>query len=145
MRSGNELVDRAMRLLLAKDMDGFADLWAVDGVMEFPFAPPGHPRPEGREAVREHLRDYPDQVDLKAITYLRVHQTADPDVVIVEFQVDGVAVKTGRPYPMRYISVITTRDGEIVCYRDYWNPLAVASALGGLAEMAAAFAGGQAR
>lgn len=36
---------------------------------------------------------------------------------------------------MRYISVITVRDGEIADYRDYWNPLAVAAALGGAEEL----------
>jgi uncharacterized protein len=34
-------------------------------------------------------------------------------------------VATGRPYRFSYIAVITTRDGEIVSYRDYWNSLYV--------------------
>jgi ketosteroid isomerase-like protein len=133
-----QLVDRAMDLLLAHDMAGFAGLWAVDGTMEFPFAPAGYPqRLEGRAAVAEYLRDYTDHVDLRAITSRTVHQTLDPDVVVVEFEVDGTAVRTGRPYRMRYISVITVRDGEIAGYRDYWSPLAVAEAVGGAEELAA--------
>jgi uncharacterized protein len=133
-----DVVDRAMDLLLAQDMAGFAALWAVDGTMEFPFAPEGYPqRLEGRAAVAEYLRDYTDHVDLRAITSRTVHQTVDPDVVVVEFEVDGTAVRTGRPYRMRYISVITVRDGEIAGYRDYWNPLAVAAALGGAEELTA--------
>jgi ketosteroid isomerase-like protein len=127
-----ELVDRAMDRLLAHDMAGFAGLWAVDGTMEFPFAPDGYPqRLEGRAAVAEYLRDYTDHVDLRAITSRTVHQTVDPAVVVVEFEVDGTAVRTGRPYRLRYICVITVRDGEIAGYRDYWNPLALAEALGG--------------
>jgi uncharacterized protein len=64
-----DVVDRAMDLLLAQDMAGFAALWAVDGTMEFPFAPEGYPqRLEGRAAVAEYLRDYTDHVDLRAIT-----------------------------------------------------------------------------
>jgi ketosteroid isomerase-like protein len=119
-------------------MAGFAALWAVDGTMEFPFAPEGYPqRLEGRAAVAEYLRDYTDHVDLRAITSRTVHQTVDPEVVVVEFEVDGVAVRTGRPYRMRYVSVITVRGGEIVRYRDYWNPLAVAAALGGAEELTA--------
>jgi ketosteroid isomerase-like protein len=81
--------------------------------------------------VAEYLRDYTDHVDLRAITRRTVHQTLDPDVVVVEFEVDGTAVRTGRPYQLRYICVITVRDGEIAGYRDYWNPLALAEALGG--------------
>ena len=38
-----ELVGRALELLLAQDMAEFAGLWAEDGVLEFPFAAPGYP------------------------------------------------------------------------------------------------------
>lgn len=133
-----DVVDRALELLLAHDMAGFAGLWAADGTMEFPFAPDGYPRRlEGRAAVTDYLRDYTDHVDLRAITDRTVHRTPDPEVVVVEFEVDGIAVRTRRPYRMRYISVITVRGGEIAGYRDYWSPLAAAGALGGAEELAA--------
>jgi ketosteroid isomerase-like protein len=141
-----DVVDRAMDLLLAHDMAGFAALWAVDGTAEFPFAPDGYPqRLDGRAAVAEYLRDYTDHVDLRAITSRTVHQTLDPDVVVVEFEVDGTAVRTGRPYRLRYIVVITVREGEIVGYRDYWSPLAAAEALGGADELTALGTSGGAR
>jgi ketosteroid isomerase-like protein len=132
MSGPTEVVHRAMELLLARDMAGFAALWAPDGTIEFPFAPEGYPqRVEGRAAVTEYLRDYTDHVDVRAITERTVRRTEDPEVVVVEFAVDGAAVRTGRPYRMRYICVITVRDGEIAAYRDYWSPLAAAEALGG--------------
>jgi ketosteroid isomerase-like protein len=138
-----DVVDRAMDLLLAHDMAGFAGLWAVDGTMEFPFAPAGYPqRLEGRAAVAEYLRDYTGHIDLRAITSRTLHQTVDPHVVVVEFEVDGTAVRTGRPYRMRYISVITVLDGEIAGYRDYWNPVAAAEALGGAEDLTAFASGG---
>ncbi|MGW4213068.1 nuclear transport factor 2 family protein [Lentzea sp. NPDC004789] len=120
------LVARALQLLLDKDMAGFAGLWAVDGVMEFPFAPPGYPaRLEGRAAIADYLRDYPKTLDIQGFPRQVVHQSTDPDVVVVEFDAEGTVVPTGRPYRFSYIAVITTRDGEIVSYRDYWNPLYV--------------------
>jgi ketosteroid isomerase-like protein len=120
------LVARALQLLLDKDMAGFAGLWAVDGVMEFPFAPPGYPsRLEGRAAIEDYLRDYPAMLDIQGFPKQVVHQSVDQDVVVVEFDAEGVVVATGRPYRFSYIAVITTRDGEIVSYRDYWNPLYV--------------------
>lgn len=138
MPEARDVVDRAMDLLLAHDMAGFAGLWAVDGTVEFPFAPDGYPqRLDGRAAVAEYLRDFTDHIDLHAITSRTVHQTLDPGVVVVEFEVDGTAVRTGRPYRMRYISVITVREGEILGYRDYWSPLAAAEALGGADELTA--------
>ncbi|MBL1112113.1 nuclear transport factor 2 family protein [Streptomyces sp. 110] len=119
-----KVFERAKELLLGHDMMGFADLWAVDGTMEFPFAPPGRPRLlEGREAVRAYVRDYTDHIDLRAVAHEVVHLTEDPGVLIVEFSMDAVAVGTGRPLRPGYVAVITVRDGEIASYRDYWNPL----------------------
>jgi ketosteroid isomerase-like protein len=121
-----DLIPRALQLLLDKDMAGFAGLWAEDGVMEFPFAPPGYPsRLEGRAAIEEHLRDYPKMLDIQGFPTQVVHQSTNPDVAVVEFDAEGVVVSTGRPYRFSYIAVITLRDGEIVSYRDYWNPLYV--------------------
>ncbi|WP_191094064.1 nuclear transport factor 2 family protein [Nocardia colli] len=135
-RTPAEVVAEALRLLLAKDMVGFAGLWAERGSIEFPFAPAGYPAEvTGRAAIEDYLRDYPEQLDIRAIDAPTVHVTEDPEVVIVEFAADGIAVRTGRPYRMRYIAVITVRAGEIVHYRDYWNPLAAAEALGGAGEL----------
>ncbi|MBB5773859.1 nuclear transport factor 2 family protein [Nonomuraea jabiensis] len=138
-----DLVEHALDLLLAKDMRAFAGLWAEAGVIEFPFAPPGYPeRVEGRTAVQKYLRGYPDLLDVREITDKVVHQSVDPEVVIVEFEAAGLVVATGKPYRMRYVAVITVRDGEIQRYRDYWNPLAAAEIMGGADELSTAFAGG---
>ena len=127
-----ELVVHATDLLLKGDMAAFAALWAEDGVLEFPFAQPGAPRRlEGRAAVQEYLRDYPDLLDVREIPERAVHRTEDPAVVIVEFTVNGVVVATDKPYTMPYIAVITVRDGEIQHYRDYWSPAAAAEILTG--------------
>lgn len=135
-----ELVEHALDLLLKHDMAGFADLWAEDGIAEFPFASAGYPkRLEGREAIRDYLRDYPNLLDIRAITEKTLHETGD--VVVVEFSVAGVAVASQKPYELSYIAVITVENGEIRRYRDYWSPLAAAEVLGGLDELVAAFAG----
>lgn len=136
-----DLVEQGIDLLLRHDMTGFAGLWAEDGVLEFPFAAPGYPkRVEGRDAIREYLRDYPDRLDVREVTAKTVHETADPAVVVVELTVAGVVVASRKPYELSYIAVITVRDGEIRHYRDYWSPLAAAEILGG-ADALTAFAG----
>jgi ketosteroid isomerase-like protein len=137
------VVDRALELLIAQDMAGFAGLWAEDGVLEFPFAAPGFPsRLEGRAAVAEYMSGYPDILRIGEFPVVVVHQSVDPDVVIVEFEAAGTVVATGAPYRMRYIAVITVRDGEIACYRDYWSSAAAAEVVGGSSELRDAFAGG---
>jgi len=137
-----DLVHRALGLLIRNDMAGFAGLWAEDGVLEFPFAEEGFPRRvEGRAAVQEYLRDYPDLLTVKGIPEQVVHQTTDPEVAVVEFTASGVVVATGTPYEMRYIAVITVRDGEIQHYRDYWSPAAAATIMGGTQALNTAFSG----
>jgi ketosteroid isomerase-like protein len=127
-----ELVSHALELLLAQDMAGFAGLWAEDGALEFPFAAPGYPaRVEGRAAVAEYMRGYPDILRVTEIPRRVIHQSVDPEVVIIEFEAAGTVVATAAPYRMSYIAVITLRDNEIVLYRDYWSPAAAAEALGG--------------
>ncbi|ANZ36593.1 hypothetical protein BBK82_11470 [Lentzea guizhouensis] len=119
------MIDQALDLLLKKDMAGFAGLWAEDGRMEFPFAPEGWPQEvSGRQAIHDYLRDYPKMIDVQDIPWRKVHVTADPDVTVAEFDLEGQVVATGKPYRYRYIVVITARDGQIVEWRDYWNPLA---------------------
>lgn len=131
-----ELVEHALDLLLAKDMAAFAGLWAEDGILEFPFAAPGYPpRIDGRAAVADYMRGYPDILDVRDIAQKVVHQTADPDVVIVEFEAAGIVAATGQPYAMRYIAVITVRNSEIQSYRDYWSPLAATEAMGGAEQL----------
>ncbi|MFI7618226.1 nuclear transport factor 2 family protein [Nonomuraea terrae] len=138
-----ELVRHALKLLVVKDMAAFAGLWAEDGVIEFPFAAPGYPsRVEGRPAIQEYMRDYPDILDVRQIVQETVHQSVDPEVAIVEFEVAGVVPRTGKSYRMRYVAVATVRGGEIQLYRDYWSPLAAADVLGGLEMVNQAFAGG---
>lgn len=125
------VIDRALELLVAHDMEGFAALWAPGGTMEFPFAAAGQPaRLDGRSAVADYLSGYTEMLDVRAIASQTRHQTGDPSTVIVEFEVDGVAVAAQKPYRMRYIAVITVGADGIENYRDYWSPLAAAEVLG---------------
>lgn len=121
-----DLYRHSLRLLLAKDMSGWVALWAEDGVMEFPFAPDGWPaRLDGREAVADYMRHYPDHIDLHDFPVLRIHETADPEVIVVEMRGVGRRVETDSAFDMTYIAVVTVREGRFTSYRDYWNPLAV--------------------
>jgi ketosteroid isomerase-like protein len=124
--SPTELYRHSLRLLLDKDIPAWVALWADDGVMEFPFAPEGWPRRlEGKEAVAAYMRDYPDHIDLHDFPDLRIHQTTDPETIVVEMRGVGRLVATDAPFDMTYIAVVTVREGHFTAYRDYWNPLAV--------------------
>lgn len=132
-RSPEGVFRRMLELLQAKDMDGIAGLWAPDGTVAFPFAEAGAPtRLRGRQAVRDYLAGYPDVYDVTGVPTVRVHHTTDPDTVVAEFSARGRTVRTGTPYRMDYIAVVTVRDGLITECRDYWSPVQAARAGGDL-------------
>jgi uncharacterized protein len=116
----------SLRMMLEKNTSAWVDLWAADGIMEFPFAPEGWPqRLEGRDAIAAYIRGYPDHIDLHDIPDLLIHQTSDPRTIVVEMRAVGRLVETDKPFEMKYIAVVTVENGRITSYRDYWNPLAV--------------------
>ena len=128
-----ETMRRLLDLVLAKDMDAVADLWAEDGTAETPFATGDGPhRLVGREAIRGYLTGYTDVYDVREIPAITVHRTERPDTAVVEYHANGRTVRTGEPYRMDYIVVITVRDGLITRFRDYWSPVANATAAGTL-------------
>lgn len=131
-----EMLKKALGKKVDQTAEGFIDLMAPDGVMEFPFAPEdGVKQVVGREALGDYLAVVQDMISLDSLSDPKVHQTQNEDVVILEFSCTGHARKTGRPYNQRYISVITLGDGRIVHYADYWNPLVAIDALGDLKSL----------
>jgi ketosteroid isomerase-like protein len=100
-------------------------------VFEFPFAPDGRPKKvEGKQALGEYLEAIGSGVVFDALTNLEMHQTVDPDVAVIEFSVKGRVRETDSPFARSYIVVLTVREGLVLRYRDYWNPLESLSAGG---------------
>jgi uncharacterized protein len=130
-----------VRKMVAGEGVVFADLFAADGVIAYPFAAPGHPQElRGREAIRAFFsrmgpsRELFDMQGVEAQTW----QTDDPEVVITEITHHGRSAITSAPYRFTALGVIRVRDGEIIRYDDYMDPLALASLLGRTRELAAA-------
>ena len=135
----DRVIDDLLDSLRRRDMRAFADQWAPDGVMEFPFAPPGYPVLRSRDEVWEYVKDYNASIRLDEITEHRRLHTLDAGTVILEFTADGAALRTGTDYHMDYIAVITIGPDGIEHYRDYWNSRAAAIAMGGAESLMAGF------
>jgi uncharacterized protein len=139
--SAREVFERAKQLSLAKDLDGFADLFASDGIHELPFAPPGFPRRlEGRETLREYFAAL-TATPLKHTEFrdMTVYETAEPGVIVAEYDAHGIVTSTGQAYELRYLQVVKVQDGQITLWRDYSNPLAAARLLGRIPELLARY------
>ncbi|HEX4722023.1 MAG TPA: nuclear transport factor 2 family protein [Pseudonocardiaceae bacterium] len=140
--SAREMVALIQQRLGAADFAGFADLFADEAVFEYPFVVPGWPSVlHGRAAIREHIvdsrRDVRSRIELTGFEST-VHETSDPEIVVVEHEALGISVATGEPFRFASgVGVLTVRDGQIVRYRDYANPIGTAIASGRLPELAA--------
>lgn len=141
-RSAREVTEAMVASLERIDMNGFVDLFAVDAVFEYPFGWPGAPsRFTDREELREHLvdtrRDARSRLRIDVL-HAVLHDTTDPEVVVVELEVEGTRDTGEKVRFASGIGVVTVRGGEVVRYRDYTNPVGAARALGRLSELAAA-------
>ena len=127
-----DVLARRRQLILDGDIDGFADLFAPDGVIEAPFAPPGAPsRLEGREAICEYSRHLmASPLRLVDFEVIELYQTQDPEVVIVELRTKGTITTTGRPFTATSIQVLRIREDQIVLFRDFADPRVLADVLG---------------
>src|SRR5450755_181810 len=116
-----DVLAQRRRLILNGDTDGYADLFAPDGVIEAPFAPPGTPsRLEGREAIREYSRRVmASPLRLEDYEVVELYQTQDPEVVIVEMRAQATLTTTGRSFVATSIQILRIREGQIVLFRDF--------------------------
>lgn len=127
-----QLLRNSLDRFLSKDMKGWTELCDENVIAEFPFAPEGSPaRIEGRDALYEYLRNYPSFIDVREIQKLKTYPTDDPNIAIAEWSVSGKVVSNGNPYEMSYATFVTFRDGLIVNYREYWNPMEFIKAMDG--------------
>jgi ketosteroid isomerase-like protein len=138
------LVQTYLYLFSQQRWDDWIALWADDGVLEFPFAPAGRAsRYVGKADILAYMQAVAarmaGRIQSEGLDYFHLHPLLDPTMICLEMAVKGRVLETGAPYVQKYISMIQTRDGKIVLYREYWNPLVSMDANGGREAWAAAF------
>ena len=141
--SPREVAEQVRRMVAGEGVS-FADLFAVDGVIAYPFAPPGHPAEvAGQDAIRAYFTAAGASRELFTMEGVEalVWQTDDPEVVITEITHHGWSRVTGAPYRFTALGVIRVRAGRIVRYDDYMDPIALARLLGRTDDLAAALTG----
>lgn len=108
------------------------ELLADDVVIEEPFAPEGRPRRiEGKAAwlqfATAERANLPFTLDDQQVTAL--HETTDPEVLVVEYELTGTVLATGRTATAPFVGVLRVRDGLVVGWREYQDKAAIARAL----------------
>ncbi len=127
--------ERAVRdlvRLIETDVEGWLARFADDAVVEFPYAASvARPaRLEGKAAIAGYFRAAITMFQHLRFCDLRVVAGLDPDVAVLEARGSATIVATGRRYDQDYVVFVRTRDGLVVSYREYWNPLPGLEAFG---------------
>lgn len=114
---------------LAPGRTSFLDLFAEDGVLECPFAPPGgmH-RLVGRDAITTYFTKLQEVERSDGVTVTFVHRSPGQRATVLEYH--GIARNqiTGERYRQRYIAMVRTGGGRIRLFREYWDPRPVVAA-----------------
>lgn len=113
------------------DGEDYFDLLADDVTFEYVISVPGYPRHvQGREAVIDLYAGYDSYMHIHAADNLRAYHDQEQSVVVLEYQVHGTSIQTGRGYDNRFVSIITIGDNKITHWRDYLDPIAIFDAIG---------------
>jgi uncharacterized protein len=138
-RSPRQTVERFLQAAVSAAPGDMADCYAEEFVIEMPFA--DGLAPERAQTSREELRARVT-AGLAARRYnravdVRIHETADPEVVVVEYRLEGRKVADASPFSLAFVMVVTVHDGLIVHSRDYSNPIDGARLLGRVPQLVA--------
>jgi ketosteroid isomerase-like protein len=83
-------------------------------------------------------------VHFEEVRNLVIHDTADPEMIIVEYELAGTVITTNRHGSVPFVGVLKVKDGQIVLWREYQNVLAMAEAMGQLPALLASMGAAQA-
>jgi uncharacterized protein len=127
-----EVFARMKQQWLAASPDAMDSLLADDSVIEAPFAPPDRPRrftgrAEFLAFAQAERAAFP--VRLEECRETAVHETADPEVIVVEYELTGTVTTTGYRGSAPFIGVLRVRDGKIAAWREYQDTAAIGRAL----------------
>lgn len=135
-RTPEEIVEHVCRMVAGEETHGqFADLFAEDGVMAYKF--PTHYQPEeikGREEIRAYFNQVRgasvrERIEIQSVE-ANCWRTNDPAVAVSEIVHRGWSKVKQDHYTFTAVAIIHLRDGEIVRYDDYMNPLLLTELLG---------------
>jgi ketosteroid isomerase-like protein len=114
---------------VTRDIDGWINCFAVDGVLEWPFRLKGVPeRVEGRAAIRgalEPVWERAKKANRRITGHERVvfHPTSDPEIAIVEFDIVGETVRG--PFRQAAVYLLRVREGRVVLLREFVDTAAL--------------------
>lgn len=129
---GNDNRSIVNRFFLALENQEFDDLkiiFAENGRQLNPYIPAGFPtRFDGSEAIFKQYNGLTENFG-KMEFPRSIYATEDPDFFFVKFQ-GKIEIKAGGTYENDYLATFRLKDGKIIEYTEYFNPIVMAKAFG---------------
>lgn len=120
--------------------DEWIDLWTDDGVLEFPYAPPGRrSRYVGKAEILAYMKPMAGKIKVEEIKYRNIYPMLDPKMACMELGIKAQIATSGAPLDQKYVFIIETKAGKLWRWREYWNPIISMDANGGRDAWTAAF------
>jgi hypothetical protein len=127
-------------LIGQRRFDEWIELWAEDGVLEFPYAPAGRRHAyQGKADILAYMKHATGRVAADSVEQMRISPMLDPSMAVVELSFKGRALANDAPYNQSLVLFFEVQDGKLKRYREYWNPLATIDAIGDRETWAAGF------
>jgi hypothetical protein len=126
--------------LITRDIERWLTLFAEDATVEFPYATGTRlpARLVGKQAIRDYFSRAPEVFQNLTFRDIRKYATQDANLAIGEAHGSATIATTSRPYEQDYVFLVQVRDGAIIRYREYWNPLAAGDSFGGTERVVSA-------
>lgn len=125
------VIEEFLDALEAMSIGRFLNVWHGNGAQVMPYASEGFPtRLEGKEAIRHHYTNFLINYESVRFPVRIFHFTNDPNRVWAEFRGEIQVKATGKSYNNTYACLFTLRDGRIIEYKEYSNPIIFLNAFG---------------
>lgn len=114
-----------MATLATGNMDRLMNFWANDGVLEFPFHPPGAPdRVAGKSKITEYFNGTTGKKKPFAFPITGSYPMLDPKLVLIEFEGRLQNLVTGENYTNKYVVLFQFNEaGKVTLFREYFDSL----------------------
>ncbi len=141
MFTARELINEFLDCLrtLNTSVDRCVDLFAEDGVFEFPYLPTigMDAKFQGKAAIRAVLELIRSHFASFTLSNIDIYETKDRVGLFIEYHSDGFIDGTERVYSQDYVSHLVVENRKIKLLREYLNSISIARMLlpNGLADV----------
>jgi ketosteroid isomerase-like protein len=123
-----EMTRRWLQVLADTDYEAWASVTSSDLVIHTPFVAPGMSRvSEGRETCLALAREYGKLIRNFRYLDVELHTTDDPELIIGTARSEAVMANGGL-YANQYCVLCRVKEGRVVTYTEYSDPLVVMAA-----------------